>query len=88
MSQHPRDTSLRGGFFFCERTLDLEGVFSGLSSVKREAQWLVLAQKQPDRINKPPRINTVGQLEAYEYYRGNIVYAIRFNRIVVNDPSS
>lgn len=31
-------TYLEGWFFsFCERTLDLEGVFSGLNSVKREA---------------------------------------------------
>ena len=38
MSQHPRDISRRVVFFFfCERTLDLEGVFSGLNSVKREA---------------------------------------------------
>lgn len=44
MSQHPRDISRRV-VFFCERTLHLEGVFSGVNSVKREAQWLPLAGK-------------------------------------------
>lgn len=45
MSQHPRDTSLEGWFFFLAplRTLDLEGVFSGLNSVKREATTMASA---------------------------------------------